>query len=519
MFQTSILSSGVKKQKASRVFGDVVFNEADTSLSYSPSPSPYHSGKPNSRENTAPTVLFGKEAKSEKAKLVPISEDKENTSGLDSSSRLDLSTISHEKRNSLQSIRSAELSRLRAQTAQSPMRRDILQKAQEAVNNATNTVNETLQHTSYNRIESSSVNPALNAARMAKDSAHQNKKKVTKSVRFQWNDENDQAKSFYNRLEDNRRQILDIQRKLSSAHFKNKSKKEEDEKRQKLANLEKEYMFKSEVYRDHQKSLKDTRARERKKSIEAREMIRINNREGEEKMKSTLQQEDAAIYDVRHDLFRGRNETAKANADARRKSFQFRAGDAKRIRNARSEWKNDKAQLEHEDFELRRAGAKDVESYKKSMAEARRKSLQSRNEKSKQIREFEHDQYKSDLNAEHESYELKWQGEKDAEGYRKRVQEERRKSLANRNKESKRHAEVMSELRNLAQEQESESYMLKWEGERDVKDYLKQVADTRRKSLKFRGEESKRIRQYEEEQHGQEMERVHADGKLQRECT
>eukprot|EP00339_Tiarina_fusa_P022303 CAMPEP_0117016422 /NCGR_PEP_ID=MMETSP0472-20121206/12953_1 /TAXON_ID=693140 ORGANISM="Tiarina fusus, Strain LIS" /NCGR_SAMPLE_ID=MMETSP0472 /ASSEMBLY_ACC=CAM_ASM_000603 /LENGTH=656 /DNA_ID=CAMNT_0004720477 /DNA_START=156 /DNA_END=2127 /DNA_ORIENTATION=- len=509
---SSMLSSGVKKEKASRVFGDVVFNEAETSLCYSPSP--HHSTKSTNAEqgrlSASPTVLFGREETVGKEMLLPISEDKENISNTNSS-------CASEKSLSAQSIRSAELSRLRATTAKSPQRRDLFQKTQAAVNNAATSVTETLKQPSGSG-SGASVNPSLNAVRKAKDAALQDRKTATKSVRFQWDGENGQAKSFYNRLEDNRRQILDIQRKLSSAHFKQKTEKQEAEKRKRLAGIEEQYLFNSEVYREHQKTLKETRDKDRKKSIEAREKIRQNKREGANKLKTQEVLEEQAVFDVRYDMYRGRQETARANADARRKSYQFRAGDAKRIRQMRSQWQEEKVHSDHENFELRRAGAKDVEAYKESVAAARRQSLKSRNAYAKQIREAEVDEKKLEMKHEHESYELKFQGEKDAEAYRRRMQEERRNSLANRNKESRRHAEVMLELRNLAQEHESESYMLKWEGERDVKTYLKQVRDNRRKSLQFRGEEFKRRKQQNEEQRAREVAASLAEGDLQRKC-
>ena len=81
-------------------------------------------------------------------------------------------------------------------------------------------------------------------------------------------------------------------------------------------------------------------------------------------------------------------------------------------------------------------------------------------------------------------------GEKDAEKYRKEMLEERRKSLAGRNKESARHAKVMQELRALSIEQETESFMLKFAAQDDAKAYLAKLAEERRQSLELRGKEA-----------------------------
>ena len=252
--------------------------------------------------------------------------------------------------------------------------------------------------------------------------------------------------------------------------------------------------------------------------MDARAKIRQNNREGEERIQNMKREEDEPIFDIRYDMHRARNETSRANADARRKSFQFRAGDAKRIREAREKWQQDELQAEHDSFELKRAAAKDVDSYKKKMMDERRDSFKSRNLHARKVREEEKERMHAAMIAEHESYELKFGGERDADEYRKKMAEERRKSLAGRNKESARHAEVMQELRSIAQEKEAESFMLKWAGENDAKAYIAKVAEERRKSLQFRGQEAKKHREFEEEEHQKAVASALEDGKLQSQC-
>ena len=66
----------------------------------------------------------------------------------------------------------------------------------------------------------------------------------------------------------------------------------------------------------------------------------------------------------------------------------------------------------------------------------------------------------------HSSYELKWAGEKDAEAYKKQCKEDRRKSLAGRNFEGGRIKEETEQQRTAELQHQSASYELKWEGER-----------------------------------------------------
>lgn len=79
------------------------------------------------------------------------------------------------------------------------------------------------------------------------------------------------------------------------------------------------------------------------------------------------------------------------------------------------------------------------------------------------------------------------------------MDEERRESLRFRNQEAARHDAVMRELLSLAQEKEHESYMLKWAGEKDAERYVAEQAELRRQSLAYRNAEGKRHRDIDEE--------------------
>ena len=90
--------------------------------------------------------------------------------------------------------------------------------------------------------------------------------------------------------------------------------------------------------------------------------------------------------------------------------------------------------------------------------------------------------------------------------------------MANRNKESARHAQVMEELRTIAKEEEAQSFMLKFNGENDAKAYVAKLAEERRKSLELRGVEARRRRQFEDEEHSKAVEAAFIEGALQSDC-
>ena len=459
------------------------------------------------KSNHAPTVLFGRESSASREKSVSFM-DKENISentpvatnilAEQKPSYAVLPMRSSLKKKAETSEFKVEMNRLRAA---SPLRKDLVKKTQEAISNA-----------------STSVKQSLTAPFKNKEEEEMGASNLTKKVRFQWREDYEGAKRFHESKESNRRQILQLQRKLASQHFKEKAKSEKIKRKQHIEKVEEEYIFNSEVYREHQQKLKEEREKNRKQSIDARAKIRKNNKEGTEKLKMMKIEEDNAIFDVRYDLHKAAQEAQKQNAVERRKSFQFRLGDAKRIRNLRENWKEEELKKEQESFELKRAAARDVDNYKKRIEKERRESLAGRGREARKLQKEKMKKLALEAARDHESYELKWAGEKDAEEYHRKVNEERRKSLANRNMESARHAQAMKELRNIAKEKAAESFMLKWAAENDAKEYLAKMAAERRKSLQFRGDEHKRVRKYEDEQHQQQLIEKFVEGQLQSEC-
>ena len=508
------------------MFGQNVFNELETSLCYTPSPGSSRNtanvaeNRTNydspSQSTTAPTVLFQSDSTTACNPVIKSNPQKRVSFAQDDKENANNSSNGAESQ-SIKSIRSAELHRLRASKKKSPMRRNLVKMTEAAINDATTSLqNSALKKKNYSG--ASSVFQSVNAGRTARQKVFRQKAKTAKSVSFQWDQENAKAKALHKMVEENRRQIRTIQRTLTTNHFKNKAQKDEAAKMQRLADLEKEYMFKSEVFQDHQQTLKQEKDKSRKKSIDTRARIRRNKREGEEILRMRKVDEEQAIFEVRADLHRSRNEAKKSDAEKRRKSFQFRAGDARKIRDIRSVWREKDLRELHAGHELSRAAAKDVEKYKKQMRIESQNDFKKRNMEAHEARNRDKNRAYEAMLAEHRSYELKWQGERDAEAYRKQMKEERRKSLAGRNKESARHAKVMEEIRTIANEKEAESFMLKFSADNDAKEYIAKLAEERRKSLQLRGIEAKKRRQFEEEEHSKAIENALLEGALQSDC-
>ena len=87
------------------------------------------------------------------------------------------------------------------------------------------------------------------------------------------------------------------------------------------------------------------------------------------------------------------------------------------------------------------SGQQDVENFKKEVAMKMRKSLQFRGKEAKMRRLDEENQRRMMLSKQHQSFELDSLARLDVEEYLKECKQRRRKSLAFRAKENRRHAE------------------------------------------------------------------------------
>ena len=116
-----------------------------------------------------------------------------------------------------------------------------------------------------------------------------------------------------------------------------------------------------------------------------------------------------------------------------------------------------------------------VDEYRKNIAEDRRDSLSFRNAEGKCQRDFQAEVNTDECRRVHESYELKWAGERDADEYRKKFLNERRDNFALRNEEGKCLREIQDAINADECQREHDSYELKYAGERDSDEHRKQM--------------------------------------------
>ena len=360
----------------------------------------------------------------------------------------------------------------------------------------------------------SSVNPTINGVRRAKEENVKEKMLSVAELREQRRLEREEVAAFNIQAEQTRREVIDLRKKLNERFRQAKVDREHRQRAERLAKVENEIQFKSQVHVEHKRTLKQQEDTRRRMSTAARAMLRRNHREGMERMKLMSIQEDQALYEERYESSVAMTNTKADNAELRRESFAFRNGDARRIRELFSHREADVQNEEHESYELKRAGERDAHNYKKDMDQQRRESFAFRNAEGRRIRDLEHDINADAQHCEHESYELKWQGERDAEDYKHEMEQQRRDSFAYRNAEGRRIRDLEGDMKSDTQHYEHESCELKWAGERDAERYEKQMEGERRDSFALRNAEGRRIRDLESQMKSDAQQEEHESYEL-----
>ena len=507
-----------KQAKARRVFGDAIVDDMqmETSLTYSPSPA--RSTNPNlsttrdgngdsfsseklstaTSEKSGSSVLQPRQPRSGPFDKV-ICEPTEDTAAKENNNASNDSTLTSEPSMSHAEQQKAEandvrmrLQRLRSARARSPLRHDLVKRTQAAINKA-----------------SGSVNNSINAARKAKEASLRQRSHQTAKSKQEWLEEKQAVEAFNRDAESNRLEMLALQRTLSSKVGKTKAKRHIHRKIERIESIDQESQFKSAIYRDHKKKLREEEEARRRQSLEARAKIRKNHRIGAERLQLNRIEEDHVVFQERHESSLALRAFSNKNAESRRKSFSFRLGDARRIRKLHEKMEADRLAKEHESYELKWKGERDADETKRRMEQERRESLIGRGQAHQQYLQTQRDQKEQAARSEHESFELKWKGEKDTEEYKRALQQQRRESFALRNKEAVRRKQEWDDLVSRQKAQEHASYELKWAGEKDAEAYKQQLSKEEQQDFALRNKEGALQRKAEEEQRALELQREH----------
>ena len=376
-------------------------------------------------------------------------------------------------------------------------RRNLVMEMQTKINNA-----------------SVSVNESLNAARMSRKINFEQRSRQISQVRSQWKEEKQEANIYHEESEKMRHDLLHLKRQLATNCTQARVKSDTNEKLQRLDAITQETDFKSQVFREHQKTLREERERKRRESTTARAKLRQNHRAGEEKLRTIRVDNDQALYEERYEAVKASSQFKDASAKTRRQSFQFRNGDARRIRELYNNMRQEEIQREQESLRLKLAAARDAEAYKKKMEDERRLSFAARNIQGKKqretVRELKHEEFAK----EHSSFELKWAGEIDAIMYKQQMEKERRESFAKRNARAKEQRELLEQLRLEALANEQSSIQLKLQGERDADAYHRKTEEELRNDIAAQNAFAKKQRDLQAQIDSERLQVEHASYEL-----
>ena len=470
-----------KKKKARRVFGDVAADDYDHSLSYTPSPLAFESNQ---------GLMDGAFNSLDKLDA-PNPVDKENAKNVRFSSVTDQPATTDTTKERVRNLRTF---------SRSPVRPDLVKKTQDAINKA--------------NLSMKNFSESILAARQAKADFHSTKRREASKIRQNWKAATTEAKTLSELTEQNRRKFLSLQRQFSSKYSREKARREQSKRQEVMKNIEKEVEFKSVIFRDHQSKLKQNEDDRRRHSVAARAKIRTNHRLGAEKIRMEKILEEKGIFEERHAASVALRDTTSHNNFQRRKSFAFRNGDARRIRQLHSNMEQKRRQQEHESFELKWQAEKDAQDHISKELQARRRSLAKRNTEGRRLRALENDIQQRCLQNQHESYELKWDAERDAKEYLRSQEEEHRRSIQLRNQEGKRQRDFMNHKHVESVAMEHESFMLNWAASNDANAYVRKIEQVQRESLAFRNAEGRRQRNFIQHEQNIEAQKMHESYEL-----
>ena len=302
-----------------------------------------------------------------------------------------------------------------------------------------------------------SVNESLNAVRKAKENSIYSKQKEISRVKEMRRLQYEEAVSLNNETEKHRREMLEMRAALSSQIQKERALQNQEKKRNDLDKIMKESEFKSAVYRSHKQQLQEDEKRRRRESTDKRAKLRHNHRMGEERMKLSRIAEENAHIQEGYERSLATRSYKQTYANQRRNSFAFRTGDAIRIRKLYEKIEVEKKHFNHKSYELKRMGDKDADAYHRQCQEDRRNSFAFRGEEARRRKQISDEIESDNQTSQHDSYDLKRMGEKDAEAYHRQCEEDRRNSFAFRGEEARRRKQISDEIESDKQTLDHES--------------------------------------------------------------
>lgn len=201
----------------------------------------------------------------------------------------------------------------------------------------------------------------------------------------------------------------------------------------------------------------------------------------------------------------------------KRESLAFRLDKWREDRNLDQKSKEQEDLAREMEAELTREANEDVENYRKTQKEARRQSLAYRLDKARKDRDFEEGQKALSQMVQEEENRLNALDREDVKNYRQKILDARRQSLEYRNQ-----TEFQERMRQEGEKQaqlvaEQADHELREKAWQDVRAYREQQRAEQRKSLAWRLADAHRKHEIDVAMHEEQLNRMHLDLQCKRE--
>ncbi|GMI18529.1 hypothetical protein TrLO_g14883 [Triparma laevis f. longispina] len=359
-----------------------------------------------------------------------------------------------------------------------------------------------------------SINLALNNVRAAKKQAQERRRIATQRLKEEREQEKAENIAFNREKERVRLEILKERGNVGMDMAKFKAKQRADQKQKKFKAAVDEGEFKRERDREGKKLLKEDVDRRRRFSVMKRRDVRQNNVEGEERLRQIRAAEDQALIEERREGVMATAAYKKKLAEDRRKSMAGRNQAWSEQKNLLEEQRHEQLEEDHESYELSAAGMRDADAYKRKLAEDRRKSFQGRNDATSRAAKWAEEARQHQLQEEHESYELAWAGQDDAAAYKKFLAKQEAADFAKRNEDGFDAKARLEQQRHEQLAADHESYELTAAGMRDADAYKKFLAKQESQDYAKRGEDAFDAKTHLEQQRHEQLAADHESYEL-----
>ncbi|GMI49022.1 hypothetical protein TrCOL_g12589 [Triparma columacea] len=353
-----------------------------------------------------------------------------------------------------------------------------------------------------------SINQALNKVRSAKAMAAEKRRQATLQLKMEREEEKMEALEFNRQKAAMKKELLVARSQMGMEFIRHRAQHAEKEKQNRRLAAVREGHFKSSRDREGRRLLKETEQRRKRYSMATRREVRQNNKEGEEKLKQMRDDEERRLLEERKEGILAAKEFKRKQAEDRRKSMAGRNQAWSRIKQVEEQLNTEAAQASHESYELKWAGEKDADAYKRKLKEDRRKSMEGRNESESRARKWAEEARQQQLMEEAQSFELTRLAHNDVSNYKKQMAKEEQMDYQKRNEDGFDAKQRLEEQRMDSLHKEAESYELTRLAHNDVSNYKKQMAKEEQMDYQKRNEDGFDAKQRLEELR---MNQLHAD--------